>query len=264
MLVAEILAAWANTGELSCFASAHLRLPLLVSEALKEHVLPPSCRPASRRSPPCCVTSALASRGARQTSVRVPSSGASPARSTRFPPSPSSLRARARQPSTTRRAVCSALSCRRCQVLRWRRSTSSTTTSSRRASTSAATPRPTASTPWTARDNRDDDLRAAAPYGGSGGGGGSSGKTALESDPKARLHIKASVKVLQVRLEGPVRREAREAPPSTPPQVCHWLWSWCGGASPSASPPSSADSPLGGGGGFAGRPWRASSRRSSS
>ena len=40
MLVAETLAAWASSGELSCFASAHRRLPLLVAEALKEHVLP--------------------------------------------------------------------------------------------------------------------------------------------------------------------------------------------------------------------------------
>ena len=48
----------------------------------------------------------------------------------------------------------------------------------------------------TARAERDDDLRAAAPYGGSGSGAGSSEKNALESDPKARLHIKASTKVL--------------------------------------------------------------------
>ena len=40
MLVAETLAAWATTGSLSGFASAHQRLPLLVAEALKEHVLP--------------------------------------------------------------------------------------------------------------------------------------------------------------------------------------------------------------------------------
>ena len=47
-------------------------------------------------------------------------------------------------------------------------------------------------------------------------------------------------------------------------QVCHWLWRCAGGASPSALPPSSANPPLGGAGGFAGRPWSASSRRSSS
>ena len=40
MLVAETLASWSTTGSLSGFASAHQRLPLLVSEALKEHVLP--------------------------------------------------------------------------------------------------------------------------------------------------------------------------------------------------------------------------------
>jgi len=53
----------------------------------------------------------------------------------------------------------------------------------------------------TARDNCDGDLRSAAPYGGSGGGGGSSGKIALESDPKARLHIKAPVKLLKLWLK---------------------------------------------------------------
>ena len=48
-----------------------------------------------------------------------------------------------------------------------------------------------------ARDARDVDLRAAAPYGGSGSGGGNA-KTALQADPKARLHVKTSVKVLQL------------------------------------------------------------------
>ena len=49
-----------------------------------------------------------------------------------------------------------------------------------------------------ARDARDDDLLAAAPAGGSGSGGGNA-KTALQPDPKARLHIKTSVKVLTAR-----------------------------------------------------------------
>ena len=40
MLVAETLASWATAGSLASFATAHRRLPLLVSEALKEHVLP--------------------------------------------------------------------------------------------------------------------------------------------------------------------------------------------------------------------------------
>ena len=39
MLVAETLATWPTTGSLAGFLSAHRRLPLLVSEALKEHVL---------------------------------------------------------------------------------------------------------------------------------------------------------------------------------------------------------------------------------
>ena len=40
VLVADALAGRATSGSLSGFASAHQRLPLLVSEALKEHVLP--------------------------------------------------------------------------------------------------------------------------------------------------------------------------------------------------------------------------------
>ena len=48
------------------------------------------------------------------------------------------------------------------------------------------------------RGERDDDLRAAAPYGGTGGSGSGAGKTALEAESKARLHIKATIKVLQV------------------------------------------------------------------
>ena len=40
MLVAGTRASWATIGSLAGFASAHRRLPLLVSEALKEHVLP--------------------------------------------------------------------------------------------------------------------------------------------------------------------------------------------------------------------------------
>ena len=54
-----------------------------------------------------------------------------------------------------------------------------------------------------ARNERDDDPRAAAPYGGTGSGGSGAGKTALEAEPKARLHIKATVKVLQVWLNSP-------------------------------------------------------------
>ena len=40
MLVTEALASWSTTGSLAGFATAHRRLPLLVSEARKEHVLP--------------------------------------------------------------------------------------------------------------------------------------------------------------------------------------------------------------------------------
>ena len=52
-----------------------------------------------------------------------------------------------------------------------------------------------------AREVRDTGIERAAPYGGAGGGsggGGGSGKTALVCDLKPRLHIKASVKVLQL------------------------------------------------------------------
>ena len=54
-----------------------------------------------------------------------------------------------------------------------------------------------------ARDERDDDLRAAAPYGGTGSGGGGAGKTALDSEPKPRMHIKTTVKLLQIWLNSP-------------------------------------------------------------
>ena len=40
MLVATTLAVWATSGELSGFSSAHQQLPLLVSAAFKELVLP--------------------------------------------------------------------------------------------------------------------------------------------------------------------------------------------------------------------------------
>ena len=40
MLVAATLAAWASSGALSGFVSAHRQLPLLVAEALEEHALP--------------------------------------------------------------------------------------------------------------------------------------------------------------------------------------------------------------------------------
>ena len=40
MLVAATLAAWACSGALSNFGSAHRQLPLLVASALKRHVLP--------------------------------------------------------------------------------------------------------------------------------------------------------------------------------------------------------------------------------
>ena len=40
MLVAATLAAWASSGALSNFGSAHRHLPLLVAAALKRHVLP--------------------------------------------------------------------------------------------------------------------------------------------------------------------------------------------------------------------------------
>ena len=38
---------------------------------------------------------------------------------------------------------------------------------------------------------------------GSGGGGGGNGKPAIKSDPKPQLHVKASVKVLQLWLNSP-------------------------------------------------------------
>ena len=40
MLIAATLAAWASSGALSGFVSAHQQLPLLMAEALEEHALP--------------------------------------------------------------------------------------------------------------------------------------------------------------------------------------------------------------------------------
>ena len=54
-----------------------------------------------------------------------------------------------------------------------------------------------------ARNMRDEEIERAAPYGGADGdsGGCAGNGTALVCDPKPRLHIKASVKVLQLWLD---------------------------------------------------------------
>ena len=112
MLVAETLATWPTTGSLAGFLSAHRRLPLLVSEALKEHVLAIELSAAIMAFPAMLRDlDARLERGATQRSDRVSSSGASPARSICPLSSMNSSRARPSPPSTTRRACCCTRSC---------------------------------------------------------------------------------------------------------------------------------------------------------
>ena len=113
MLVAETLASWATAGSLASFATAHRRLPLLVSEALKEHVLPIQLSAAITAFP--AMLRDLDARFAWSDATKSASvlRFDSLARSTRSPPSMGFLRARPSAPSSTRRAMYSHLSCQR-------------------------------------------------------------------------------------------------------------------------------------------------------
>ena len=197
MLVADALASWATAGTLASFAAVHQRLPLLVSEALKEHVLPIQLSAAITAFPAML----------RDLDARLAWSGATKSASVlrfRFPCALYSLPALAgllegEAEMTKFDTACDVLASQLPKVTapslaafsRLDRHLAavgydlSGGTASERMDSIAA------------RDERDEDLRAAAPYGGTGSGGGGAGKTALESKPKPRMHIKTTVKLLQ-------------------------------------------------------------------
>ena len=209
MLVAETLASWSTTGSLSGFVSVHRRLPLLVSEALKDHVLPIELSASIMAFP--AMLRDLGARLAWSDAAKRPSVliGRFPCALHSLPVLDELLDGEAE--TTKYDTACLLLHSQLPKVA---------------APSLAALHQPdrhiaaegfdlsgdTAEArigAMAARDERDDNLRAAAPYGGTGGGGSGGGKTALEADPKARLHIKAPVKVLQVRLNGPDVRRRR-------------------------------------------------------
>ena len=198
MLVAATLASWATSGSLSGFASVHQQLPLLVSAALKEHALPIELCACVMEFPAML----------RDLDARLAWSDASKRPSVligRFPCALNSLSAldellAGEAEATKYGTVCCVLGAQLPNVsapslVAFHQLDRHLAAEGFDLSGDTASERPDA---IAARDARDDDLRAAEPYGGSGSGGGSSGRTALESDPKAQLHIKVSVKVLQV------------------------------------------------------------------
>ena len=203
MLVAETLASWATAGSLAGFATAHRRLPLLVSEALKEHVLPVELTASITAFPAMLrdLDARLAwSDAAKRPSVLI---GRFPCALHSLPVLSELLDGEAE--STKYDTACLLLHSQLPKV------TVPSLAALHQLDRHIAAEGfdlsgPTAEArigAMAARDERDDDLRAAAPYGGTGSGGSGAGKTALEAEPKARLHIKATVKVLQVWLNSP-------------------------------------------------------------
>ena len=203
MLVAATLAGWVTSGSLSGFASAHQQLPLLVAAALKEHVLPIELS--------ACITTFPAM--LRDLDARLAWSDAAKRPNAligRFPCALSSLSSlgellAGEAEATKYDTACCVLGTQLPKVsaltlAAFHQLIQHLASEGVDLSGDTAADRINA---INARDARDDDLRAAAPYGGSGSGGGSSEKTALKSDPKARLHAKASAKVLQVCLNSP-------------------------------------------------------------
>ena len=197
MLVAATLAVWATSGSLSAFSAAHQQLPLLVCAAFKQHALPIelcacitafpdmlqdlgarlSWSDASKRPNvlierfPCALNSLSALNKLLAGEAEV----------TKFDTACVVLAQQLPNLSVPSLAALHQLD----RHLAAEGFDLSGTTASERMDTIAA------------RDARDGDLRAAAPYGGSGSGGGNA-KTTLQADPKARLHVKTSVKVLQL------------------------------------------------------------------
>ena len=198
MLVAETLASWATAGSLASFATAYRRLPLLVSEALKEHVLPVQLSasitafPAMLRDLDARFAWSDATKSASVLRYRFPCALYSlptldgllegEAEATKFDTACNLLSAQLPKVTAPSLAAFTQLD-RHLAAVGYDLSGD---TASERMEAMAA------------RDERDDDLRAAAPYGGTGSGGGGAGKTALDSEPKPRMHVKTAVKLLQV------------------------------------------------------------------
>ena len=203
MLVAETLASWATAGSLASFATAHRRLPLLVSEALKDHVLPVQLSasitafPAMLRDLDARFAWSDATKSASVLRYRFPCALyslpalngllAGEAEATKFDTACNLLATQLPKVTAPSLAAFTQLD-RHLAAVGYDLSGD---TAAERMDAMAA------------RDERDDDLRAAAPYGGTGSGGGGAGKTALDSEPKPRMHIKTTVKLLQVWLNSP-------------------------------------------------------------
>ena len=202
MLVAETLASWATAGSLASFAAVHQRLPLLVSEALKEHVLPIELTAAITAFPAML----------RDLDARIAWSDATKSASVlrfRFPCALYSLPALAgllegeaemTKFDTACDVLASQLKVTAPSLAAFSRLDRHLTTVGYDLSGGTASERMDS---IAARDERDEDLRAAAPYGGTGSGGGGAGKTTLDSEPKPRMHIKTTVKLLQNWLNSP-------------------------------------------------------------
>ena len=198
MLVAETLASWATSGSLASFATAHRRLPLLVSEALKEHALPIELSAAITAFP--AMLRDLDARFAWSDATKRPSVLIG-----RFPCALHSLPVLNELLDGEAEATKYDTACLLLQSQLPKVKVPSLAAFHQLDRHVAAEgfdlSGPTAEArigAMAARNERDDDLRAAAPYGGTGSGGSRAGKTALEAEPKPRLHIKATVKVLQV------------------------------------------------------------------
>ena len=196
MLVATTLAVWSTSGSLAGLSAVHQQLPLLVCAAFKKHSLPIELRECNMEFPDMLLD--LDARHAWSDTAK-----RSSVFMERFPCALSSLPAldellEGEAEETKYDTACVVLAAQLPKVpapslaafhqldrhLAAEGFDLSGGTASERMDAIAA------------RDARDGDLLAAAPYGGSGSGGGNA-KTALQPDPKARLHIKTSVKVLQ-------------------------------------------------------------------
>ena len=197
MLVAETLASWATSGSLAGFATAHRRLPLLVSEALKENALPIELSAAITAFP--AMLRDLDARFAWSDATKRPSAliGRFPCALRSLPVLDELLDGEAE--ATKYDTACLLLQSQLPKVkvpalAAFHQLDRHVAVEGFDLSGPTAEARIVA---MAARNERDDDLRAAAPYGGTCSGGSGAGKTALEAEPKPRLHTKATVKVLQ-------------------------------------------------------------------